>query len=236
MIDVQNLQKSFAGRPVVQDLNFRVGAGQLYALLGGNGAGKTTTLHMVLGLIPRDSGQIQVDGVTVGPGVRPRAVYVPEVVELYADLDALETLELFTAVAGETVNTADCARALEHAGLAPEHHRRRLGVYSKGMRQKVALALAELRKAGAVVLDEPTSGLDALASAQLAERLAAAKARGAAILMSTHDVLHVAGLADRVGILHGGRLVAELDCAQMDGPSLLEAYRSAVGAQGAGPG
>jgi len=228
MIHVEHLQKSYGDQQAVRDLSFDVAPGELYALLGGNGAGKTTTLHMLLGLVESDGGTIQVDGQTVGPGARPRAVYVPEVVQLYADLDAIETLELFASVAGHSVTAAACGTALEQAGLAPEHHRRRIGIYSKGMRQKVALALAEVQKAGALVLDEPTSGLDAVAAAQLAERLKAAKARGSAVLMSTHDVLHVAGLADKIGILHRGVLVEELPGQGLDGPQLLKAYREAV--------
>ncbi len=233
MIEVKNLNKMYGSRVAVQDLSFTVGSGELYALLGGNGAGKTTTLHMILGLISRDSGQITVDDRIVKTGTRPRAIYVPEVVELYADLDAIETLQLFASVAGQSSTGPQCAEALNRAGLSPEHHRRRLGVYSKGMRQKVALALAEVQRARTVVLDEPTSGLDPAAAAQLAQRLQAAKDRGAAILMSTHDVLHVAGVADRVGILQSGRLVAEVDCKDMDGPALLEAYRASVKETGA---
>lgn len=232
MIKVKNLQKRYGSRVAVQDLSFTVGSGELYALLGGNGAGKTTTLHMVLGLIPRDAGEISIDERLVNAGTRPRAIYVPEVVELYADLDAIETLQLFAAVAGQPSSTALCGEALSRAGLDAEHHTRRLGVYSKGMRQKVALALAEVQQARTIVLDEPTSGLDPAAAAQLAERLQAAKERGSAILMSTHDVLHVAGVADRVGILQSGRLVAELECKNMDGPALLEAYRASVSEAG----
>ena len=220
MIEVRGLTKRFGARAAVDDLSFTVARGELYALLGGNGAGKTTTLNMILGLLRPDAGVVQVDGAPVGPGARPRAVYVPEVVALYPELDPLETLEQFAAVAG---------RALTRAGLAEEHHRRRVGTFSKGMRQKVALALAEVEGAHTVILDEPTSGLDPLASAQLAERLAATKAGGAAILMSTHDVLHAAALADRVGILKGGRLVAELAAAGMDGPALLAAYQAHAG-------
>ena len=229
MIEVRGLTKRYGARTAVDALSFTVGPGELYALLGGNGAGKTATLNLILGLLAADGGEVRVDGVAVGPGARPCAVYVPEVVALYPDLDPLETLALFASVAGRTVSEADRAGALTRAGLAAEHHHRRVGTFSKGMRQKVALALAEVQGARSVVLDEPTSGLDPLASAQLAERLAAAKAGGAAILMSTHDVLHAANLADRVGILQAGRLVAELDATGMDAAALLAAYQAHAG-------
>jgi ABC-2 type transport system ATP-binding protein len=229
VIEVRGLTKRYGARAAVDGLSFTVAPGTLYALLGGNGAGKTTTLNLILGLLAADGGEIRVDGQAVGLGARPRAVYVPEVVALYPDLDPLETLALFAAVAGRDVPEAERAGALARAGLAEEHHRRRVGTFSKGMRQKVALALAEVQGAHTVILDEPTSGLDPLASAQLAERLGAAKAAGAAILMSTHDVLHAAQLADRVGILQAGRLVAELDAAGMDAAALLAAYQAHVG-------
>lgn len=232
MIEVHALEMRYRGHVAVQSLSLSVAKGQLYALLGGNGAGKTTTLHAVLGLRAPAAGRIQVGAVEVSAGQRPRAVYVPEVVDLYPDLDAIETLELFAGVAGQSTARADLAGALTRAGLDAAAHHRRLRTYSKGMRQKVALALAEVQKSDLIVLDEPTSGLDPSAAAQLAERLAAAKAAGSTILMSTHDVLHLAGIADRVGILAGGRLLRELDATDMDGPALLAAYQSTISGVG----
>lgn len=227
MIDVVDLEVKYGDRPAVRNLSFTVRPGEIYALLGGNGAGKTSTLSAVLGLVPPTKGSVVVDGARVGPGARPRVVYVPEVVDLYPELDPIETLALFAGVAGRAADEAAFAAALEQSGLPADQHHLPVGTFSKGMRQKVALALSEARGARTLVLDEPTSGLDPLAADQLASRLRAARADGAAILMSTHDVLHAAGLADRVGVLVEGRLAQQLDARGLDAPALLEAYRAA---------
>jgi ABC-2 type transport system ATP-binding protein len=230
MIALTDLVKRFGDRAAVDHLTLRVEPGELYALLGGNGAGKTTTIHLVLGLIPADAGRIEVDGVEIRPGVRPRAAFVPEVVDLYPDLDPFETLELFASVAGVEAGDEKKKQALLHAGLDEKDHHRRLRVFSKGMRQKVALAIAELQGAKALLLDEPTSGLDPRAAAQLLERLGALKGEGAAILMSTHDVYTVSTVADRIGILADGKLVDERraeDLAEQDG--VVGWYRRTLG-------
>lgn len=229
MIEVRDLVKRFGDKSAVDHLTLSVEPGQLYALLGGNGAGKTTTIHMVLGLIPYDEGKITVDGVEVKPGVRPRAAFVPEVVDLYPDLDPMETLELFTSVAGVTADDTKKREALLNAGLAEDDHRRRLRVFSKGMRQKVALAIADLQGARALLLDEPTSGLDPRAAAQLLERLSALKSEGAAILMSTHDVYTVSTVADRIGILDRGKLVDERAADELGDEGLVGWYRKTIG-------
>jgi ABC-2 type transport system ATP-binding protein len=225
VIEARGLIKKYGERTVVAGLDLRVAPGELYALLGGNGAGKTTTLHALLGLITLDGGTVIIDGHHVDPGHRPRAAFVPEVVDLYPELDAIETLELFAAVGGKAHDRAALLAALERAGLEASAAERRLRTYSKGMRQKVALAAAELLGAKALILDEPTSGLDPTAAEQLMNRLIAIKRQGAAILMSTHDVYQVTAFADRIGILKGGRLVAEEDASKLDGPALVELYR-----------
>ncbi len=162
-----------------------------------------------------------------GPGERARAAFIPEVVELYAELDALETLELFAGIAGLRAPRPQLVRLLEGAGLAPEQHARRLGVASKGMRQKVALAIAELLERTTLILDEPTSGLDPLASEQLFARLAARRDQGAAILLTTHELLLAAPALDRAGILCDGRLIEEL-VGPLEGAELFARYRAAL--------
>lgn len=225
MIEAKQLTKRFGDRVAVDGLALRVEPGQLYALLGGNGAGKTTTIHMLLGLIPADAGEAVIDGRRVEVGGRPRAAFVPEVVDLYPDLDPIETLELFLGIAGIEKTEEELAAHLTHAGLDPSHHRRRLRVFSKGMRQKVALAVAEAQGAKAIFLDEPTSGLDPSAASQLMDRLAALKAQGAAILMSTHDVFQVESAADRVGIVRDGKLLVETNVADLGEERLIDLYR-----------
>jgi ABC-2 type transport system ATP-binding protein len=225
MIEAIDLRKRYGDRWVVDGVSLRVEPGQVFALLGGNGAGKTTTLHMLLGLVANDGGRAIIDGVEVGPGRRARAAFVPEVVDLYPDLDPLETLELFAGIAGLAPSIGELARALLDNGLDETHHRRRLRVLSKGMRQKVALAAAEVQGARAIFLDEPTSGLDPSAADQLISRLRAMRDRGAAILMSSHDVLQVEAVADRIAIMRSGKIVREAGRSDLAGKSLLDLYR-----------
>lgn len=225
MIEARGLKKHYGDRTVVAGVSLKVAPGEIFALLGGNGAGKTTTMHMLLGLVAADEGQALIGGEEVRPGRRAKAAFVPEVVDLYPDLDPLETLELFAGVAGVGVSEEACAHALEECGLDRAHHRRRLRVFSKGMRQKVALATAEIQGARAILLDEPTSGLDPSAADQLMARLLALKEKGAAILMSTHDVLQVESVADRIGIMKAGTLVVEKTRLELAGRSLMSIYR-----------
>ena len=186
-------------------------------------------MHMLLGLIPPDEGEAMIDGTRIAPGVRPHAAFVPEVVDLYADLDPIETLELFLGVAGIRVRRSEIALTLDRAGLDPSHHRRRLRVFSKGMRQKVALAIAEAQGARAIFLDEPTSGLDPSAAEQLMSRLVVLKKDGAAILMTTHDVLQVEKAADRIGFVRDGKLLEERRVAELGEETVIDAYRRVIG-------
>jgi ABC-2 type transport system ATP-binding protein len=224
-IEARALEKRYGDRLVVDAVSLKVGSGEIFALLGGNGAGKTTTLHMLLGLVAADAGKALIGGEEVRPSRRAKAAFVPEVVDLYPDLDPLETLELFAGVAGIDAPLEARVRALESCGLDAAHHRRRVRILSKGMRQKVALAAAEVQGATSILLDEPTSGLDPSAADQLMTRLAILKSRGAAILMSTHDVLQVESVADRIGIMKSGRLVVERSRSDLDGKRLMDLYR-----------
>jgi ABC-2 type transport system ATP-binding protein len=225
MIEARDLEKRYGDRLVVAGVSLKVQPGEIFALLGGNGAGKTTTMHILLGLVAADAGRAFIDGEEVKPSRRAKAAFVPEVVDLYPDLDPLETLELFAGVAGLHVAPEERARALEECGLDRAHHRRRVRILSKGMRQKVALAAAQIQGARSILLDEPTSGLDPSAADQLMARLVALKEKGAAILMSTHDVFQVESIADRIGIMKSGKLIVEKSRTELAGKSLMAIYR-----------
>ena len=201
-------------RVTLDTLDLRVCAGSVYALLGGNGAGKTTTLNALLGFVPAAAGQALVDGIdaTLDPqAARARLTYLPENVALYSYLTGIENLQYFCALSGLRITSGEAGALLESAGLASEAHARRVGGYSKGMRQKVGLAIAKARRARAMLLDEPTSGLDPAAANEFARSVLAARDAGMAILMATHDLFNALQVADRIGILREGRLVAELD-------------------------
>jgi ABC-2 type transport system ATP-binding protein len=201
-----------SGKEVLADVSFAVAAGEVYALLGGNGAGKSTTLNTFLGFLAPAAGQVRVNGREVGadlPAARRAIAYLPEAASLYEHLNARENLQYFLQLAGLRCDDAQIDAALDRVSLAADARGSRLASYSKGMRQKVAIALAILRDTHILLLDEPSSGLDPSAIDEfhaLARGLADA---GKAILMVTHDVYGACQVADRIGLLRDGRLVAE---------------------------
>ncbi|SPS00817.1 ABC transporter ATP-binding protein [Cupriavidus taiwanensis] len=227
MLEIRDLVVLRDGRRVVDSLHLCVPSGCVYALLGGNGAGKTTTIDAILGFVPPAAGVVRVDGLSplAEPmAVRRRVAYLPENVALYPYLSGLENLDYFCAMAGIALSRTEAAALLDGAGLAREAQDRRVGAYSKGMRQKVGLAIAEARSASLLLLDEPTSGLDPAAADDMAQRVRKAADAGMAVLMATHDLFHARQLADRIGILRAGVLVAEFDAATLDHQALTAAY------------
>lgn len=215
---------AFNGHRAVDGLSLILESGEVYALLGPNGAGKTTTLNMILGFLKPDSGAIHVDGVdavTDPLAARARIAYLPETVMLHPSLTAIENLSYFALLAGRKIDAGTARGLLADAGLQAEAHARRAAGFSKGMRQKVGVAIALAKEARLLLLDEPTSGLDASAANDLGEVIRAASARGIAVLMATHDLFRVKDVAHRLGILRAGSLVDERDAASI-GPVELE--------------
>jgi ABC-2 type transport system ATP-binding protein len=227
MIELENVSKTFAGRPVLEKLNLRISAGRIFGVLGGNGAGKTTTLNIILGFLKPDSGQVRVDGLDpqiAAAEVRKRIAYIPESVALYPELSGEENLSYFAGLSGCKLSAQENQHLLDRVGLSKNDTCRRLGQYSKGMRQRVALALALARKARVLLLDEPTTGLDPAAVTQLATLLRELSQEGAAILLTTHDLWHLSLDTDEVGILRDGRLASQFQGAQLSPMQLAEAY------------
>ena len=208
-LELRALRKAF-GRPAVDGLDLTVQAGETYALLGPNGAGKTTTLRMIAGLLPADAGEIFVFGVEARrhPVEAKRLVaWLPDEPQLYDKLDPLEYLAFVAGLWGVPPALAKTRadELLERLGLA-EQRRQRCEGLSKGQRQKVALAGALLHEPRLLMLDEPLTGLDAGSARQVKDMLAA---RGAALVLTTHILEVAERVADRIGILARGRLVAE---------------------------
>ena len=211
-LEADALTVSRGGHPVLRGVSFAVAGGETYALLGGNGAGKSTTLLTFLGFLTPDSGYARVQGreVAADPTVARRAIaYLPESDALYDHLDARENLRYLLDLAGSTATDQDIDAALDDVALAAAARGRRLGGFSKGMRQKVALALAVLRDSDILLLDEPTSGLDPGAIDEFHALLRRLAEAGKAVLMVTHDLHGACQSADRIGLLHDGRLVRE---------------------------
>jgi ABC-2 type transport system ATP-binding protein len=212
LIEADALTVSRGGRSVLRDVSFTVNRGETYALLGGNGAGKSTTLLTFLGFLRPETGAARVQGREVSADVaaaRRAIAYLPESAALYDHLDARENLRYFLDLGGNAASAQDIELALDQVGLTVKARDRRLSEYSKGMRQKAALALAVLRDSEILLLDEPTSGLDPSAIDEfhlLVRRLAGS---GKAVLMVTHDLYGACQSADRIGLLRDGTLAHE---------------------------
>ena len=210
---IDQLSLSYGAQRVLDGLSLSIPAGSITALLGGNGAGKSTTLAALLGFATASSGTIMVCGIDLGSdpdAARRRIAYLPENVALYDHLSAIENADYLLALAGERQDRAAISEALGAAGLQERAWNQRLGGFSKGMRQKVAIAVALLRQVPVLLLDEPTSGLDPRATGDFNALLAAVRDRGTAVLMVTHDLLSAADVADRIAFLEVGRVAHEV--------------------------
>ena len=230
LLVADNLSVSRGGRQVLESVSFTVEKGNVFALLGGNGAGKSTTLLTLLGLVTPTSGEARINGKRVQDNpeeIRRMAAYLPESANLYPHLTARENLDYFLALAGVERSADDIEQALDQVALAPEARGRNLAGYSKGMRQKVAIALAILREAPLLLLDEPTSGLDPIAVDEFNALISALAAQGTTVMMVTHDVYGVCHVARSVGLLRHGKLVNVFDAPdgeQFDPEMLHEAF------------
>ncbi len=227
MLETKQLTKRFNSHLAVDRLDLSVQPGEVYALLGPNGAGKTTTINMFLGFLAPDSGEARVNGVNAASdpiAARRQLAYIPELVMLYPRFSGLENLDYFSTLGGRRHTNGELRELLERAGLPREAAERRVGTYSKGMRQKVGIALALATEAKALLLDEPTSGLDPAASHEFSRVLRRLAGEGVAVLMATHDLFRVREDATRVGILIGGRLAAEYSTKEIKLLDLERAY------------
>ncbi len=212
MLEAASLRGGYGAQEVLRGVNLGVRRGEIYALLGGNGAGKSTLLHAFLGFVAPKSGTVSIGGREVHTDLRRArslVAYVPENVALYEQLSARENMQYLLAVASHAHTEDDIERALDVVGFERAARHRRLGSCSKGMRQRVALALAVARRAPALLLDEPSSGLDPRAMNELNALVLRLRDQGVAILMATHDLLAAAEVADRVGFMQQGVLTEE---------------------------
>lgn len=229
MIHISNLHVVYDGVAAVTQLHLRVEPGSIYALLGPNGAGKTTTVHSLLGFIAPRSGLIQIRGVAMKPGQRRESVaYIPENLMLYESLSGLENLQYFISLTRVKRDDAELGRILSDAGLATEHHHKRVSAYSKGMRQKVGISIAIAARASVLILDEPASGLDPRAAMELTIQLKSLAGTGVAILMTTHDLFRAWEAADTIGIMNEGRLVEERETSEITMAELEALYLKTI--------
>lgn len=227
VLEAKQLRKEYPGKVALQGLDLQINAGEIFCLLGQNGAGKSTTINLFLGFIQPTSGAAYINGLEVATNVtkvKEFLAYIPENVMLYPNLTGLENLALFSSLAGFDYKKDELMHYLVQAGLPAEAAGRRVGGYSKGMRQKVGIAIAVAKHASVLLLDEPTSGLDPKASNEFSELLLKLSDQGTAIFMATHDIFRSKEVGSRIGIMREGELVDVLPAAALNANELESLY------------
>ncbi|WP_374646184.1 ABC transporter ATP-binding protein [Tabrizicola sp.] len=206
-LKISALTKRFGDLAALGGVSLTVAPGERVALLGHNGAGKSTLMKIILGLIPATGGEVTIcDAAPGSPAARRAVAYLPENVAFHPALTGEEQIRHYLSLRGESPSLA--MGLLEKVGLG-QAARRRIGTYSKGMRQRVGLAQALIGNPRLLVLDEPTSGLDPVSRREFYALLDDLAAQGASILLSSHALTEVEARTDRILILSRGRLVAE---------------------------
>ncbi|WP_109831074.1 ABC transporter ATP-binding protein [Reichenbachiella versicolor] len=230
MLEARNLSKKYGDQLALSDLNLSVAPGEVFCLLGQNGAGKTTTINLFLGFIQPTSGIVSIDGVPVdSSGVTNQMIaYIPEVVQLYGNMNGFENLKFFSQLSGHQHSKVKLTELLTKAGLKEEDHHKKLSEYSKGMRQKVGIAIALSKDAKAIFMDEPTSGLDPHATNEFTTICKELAADGKSIFMATHDIFNAINVGNRIGIMKKGELVYTNDTKDINANEMQELYLKTV--------
>ena len=227
-LEAIQLRKSYGEFEALKGLDLRILPGEVFCLLGANGAGKTTTIQLFLGFIQPTSGQAKIAGMDVqnhALETKHKLAYIPENVMLYPNLTGLENLAYFSSLAGcPPRETAWMEDILVQAGLPHDAIRRPVGNYSKGMRQKVGIAMAMARDVELLLLDEPTSGLDPKASNEFSELVRRMSQAGTGVLMATHDLYRSREVGSHIGIMKRGVLVAHMDAQSVSHNELESLY------------
>jgi ABC-2 type transport system ATP-binding protein len=231
MLKAINLTKSYNGTTALNSVSFEVDRGQIFCLLGQNGAGKTTTINLFLGFIEATGGKALINDIEVKPNstaTNKLIAYIPEVVQLYGNLTGIENLDFFSRLAGVKYSETILKDFLSQVGLHAETHCKRLHTYSKGMRQKVSIAIALAKNAEVIFMDEPTSGLDPKATAEFTTICKELSANGKSIFMATHDLFNAVNVGTRIGIMKNGSLVHELATADINANQLQQLYLETI--------
>ena len=228
MLQAINLTKTYNGNTALDSLSLQIEKGDIFCLLGANGAGKTTTINLFLNFIEPTGGEVKINGLDVTKNsleTKKSIAYLPEQVNLYKNLSGLENLEYFSALAGQDkYSKEDFLSFFDEVGLQRDAAEKKVSAYSKGMRQKVGIAVALTKKAKVLLLDEPTSGLDPKASNEFSQLLQKLSMQGCAVLMATHDLFRAKESGTRIGIMKHGCLVDEMTTQEIEHADLERIY------------
>ncbi len=229
MLETKDLTKKYEdGLLALDHLNLKVEPGEIFCMFGANGAGKTTAINLILGFIPPTEGTAFVEGVDVVKEPlrsKEHISYVSENVMLYGNFTAYQNLDYFSRLAGKrNLKKTDYADVMRRVGLQENAFDMRIKNYSKGMRQKLGIAVAILKDAPNLILDEPTSGLDPKSGQEFLDLLLELKNKEKSIFISSHDIFRAKFIADRVGFMQNGRLVMMKTSDELQGEDLNKLY------------
>lgn len=226
MLQAINLCKDYGDYRALQNLNLKLLPGEIFCLLGQNGAGKTTTINIFLGLLEPTSGEALIDDIPVSnrAAMAHKIAYIPEIVQLYGELSGVENLDFFSRLAGYRYSKQELEELLRRVHLPERAWHNPLSTYSKGMSQKVGIAIALGKKANYILMDEPTSGLDPKASVEFADLCRSLGREQVGILMATHDIFNAVNIGSRIGIMRQGELVYEAHTANISAQELQDLY------------
>ncbi len=229
MLETKDLTKRYEdGLLAVDHLNFKVEPGEIFCMFGANGAGKTTTINIFLGFIPPTEGTVLIEGVDVVKEPlksKDYVSFVSENVMLYDNFTAFQNMNYFARLAGKrNLTKTDYAQVLKRVGLQEEAFNMRTKKYSKGMRQKLGIAIAMVKDAPNIILDEPTAGLDPKSGQEFLKLLLELRDKGKSIFMSSHDIFRAKLIADRVAFMLKGKLVMLKTKKELEGEDLNQLY------------
>lgn len=231
MLKAENLTKSYGNKIALDRLNLHIPAGEIYCLLGANGAGKSTTINLFMGFTLPDEGKAIVNNKIVSGKPIADIAYIPENVMLYPGLTGIQNLEYLSRLSGKKYAAGQLKNFLLEAGLPEDYINKPVKEYSKGMRQKVGIALTVAKDASVLFLDEPTSGLDPQASNEFSELLHKLRNKGVTVLMVTHDLFRAKEVANTIGIMNEGKLLKQIEADTISHTELEVLYMNLIAGQ-----
>lgn len=229
MLETKNLTKEYEdGLLALDHLDLKIEPGEIFCMFGANGAGKTTAINLILGFIPPTEGTALIEGIDVVKEPlksKDFVSFVSENVMLYDNFTAYQNVDYFSRLAGKrNLTKTDYAQVMKRVGLQEEAFDMRTKNFSKGMRQKLGIAIAILKDAPNLILDEPTSGLDPRSGQEFLELLLELRDKGRSIFISSHDIFRAKYIADRVGFMMQGKLVMMKTSEELKGEDLNKLY------------